>query len=315
MRTRAREEDGFLMIELVAASLVMTVALLALIGAYSMGFFAIGSAGTTSSAGLLANNQLELYSTLPYSSIGLDSTSLSSAKSSDATYSTDEAALPLGGATGDVTVSSGCASAQCLAVQTVTGADHKTYKVETFIRLLSTGRGDGSTRPEKIVSVDVRNMSASGNPIAAKMQTAFDAGSPQTSAPAILTCSQIGVKCESELMDPTIVDSNTIEIVYSDDQAPRGGSFIPTAYLNSAQQLGIGISTTSGWPQNYVDTYGGSASTNNQELLTIQLPTGLAPACYTVLVTTSDNDGPDTDQWAWPITVASDGTLTTVAHC
>lgn len=313
MRRRARAEDGFLMIELIAASLVLTVALLALIGAYSMGFFAIGSAGQTSSAGLLANNQLELYSTLPYTSIGLDSTSLSSAKSSDATYSTDEAALP-GGATGDVTLSSGCAAAQCLPVQTLTGADHKTYKVETFIRLLST-RNDPSTRSEKVVSVVVRAMGVSGTPIVVKMQTAFDAGSPSTSAPAILTCSQIGVKCESEIMDPTIVDNNTIEVVYSDDKAPRGGSFIPTAYLNSVQQLGVGLQSTSGWPQNYVDTYGGSASTNAQVLITISLPTGLAPGCYTVLITTSDDDGPDTDQWSWPLTVASDGTLTTVARC
>ena len=64
-----------------------------------------------------------------------------------------------------------------------------------------------------------------------------------------------------------------------------------------------------------IDTYGGSASTNNQELLTIKLPTGLPAGCYTVLVTTSDYDGPDTDQWSWPITVAADGTVATAAHC
>jgi len=29
----------------------------------------------------------------------------------------------------------------------------------------------------------------------------------------------------------------------------------------------------------------------------------------------SDSDGPDTDQWAWPVTVAADGTVATAAHC
>jgi len=313
MRTRAHNENGFLMIELIVAQFILTIALLALIGAYSLGYFAIGSAGQTSSAGLLANNQLELYSALPYSSIGLDATTLTSVKASDATYSTDESALP-SGATGDVTISSCGASAQCLPVQTVTGADHKTYKLETFIRLLANP--SIPARGEKVVTVVVRNVTVSGTTKVLTMQTAFDTGSPGSSPPSIANCAQIGVKCESELIDPTVVDNNTLEIVYTDDGTPKlGGAYSPSAFLNSVQQLGVAMSATSGWPQNYVDNYGGSASNKYQELLTITLPTGLPAGCYTVLVTTSDYDGPDTDQWPWPINVASDGTLTTVANC
>lgn len=311
MRTRAHAEDGFLLIELIVAMAVLSTALLALIGAYSLGYFAIGSAGQTSAAGLLANNQLELYSELPYASIGLDATTLTSVQANDATYSTDEAALPGSGT--DVTIS-GCGSAaQCQPVQTLTGADHKSYKLETFIRLLPNPQI--TSRSEKIVTVVVRNASATGTPIVLKMQTAFDQGSPNQSPPAIKNCSQIGVKCESELVDPTVVNNSTLEIVYTDDGQMRLGQYAPTAYLNSVQQLGLGISATSGWPQNYVTTYGGSASTNSQYLLTISLPFGLAQGCYTVLVTTSDYDGPDTDQWAWPINVAADGTVTTVSGC
>jgi type II secretory pathway pseudopilin PulG len=175
VRKRAHSEEGFFLVELVASMLVITVALLALIGAYSMGYFAIGSSAKTSAAGLLANNQLELYESLPYASIGLDATTLTSVKSSDATYSTDEAALP-SGVTGDVTISSCGSSAQCLPVQTLTGPDNKSYKVETFIRLLST-RTDGASRSEKVVSVVVRNASVSGMPVVLKMQTAFDSSS------------------------------------------------------------------------------------------------------------------------------------------
>jgi len=173
MRNRAHNENGFLMIELIAAMLILTVALLALIGAYSLGYFAIGSAGQTSSAGLLANNQLELYGSLPYSSIGLDATTLTSVKSSDATYSTDESSLPGSGT--DVTISGCGASAQCSPVQTLTGADSKTYKVETFVRLLANP--NASSRSEKVVTVVVRNASVSGSPKVLTMQSAFDLGS------------------------------------------------------------------------------------------------------------------------------------------
>jgi len=173
MRTRAQSEDGFLLVELIAAMLVLTIALLALIGAYSLGYLAIGKAAQTSSAGLIASNQLELYSSLPYSSVGLDASTLTTVKSSDANYSTDESALPGSGT--DVTISGCGSSAQCLPVQTVTGADHKTYKVETFIRLVST-RSDGVTRSEKIVTEIVRNMSVSGSPQVVVMQSGFDLG-------------------------------------------------------------------------------------------------------------------------------------------
>ena len=175
MRSRAHSEDGFLMVELVAAVVIITVALLALIGAYSLGYFAINSSGQTTQAGLLANNQLELYAAIPYASIGLDATTLASVKSSDTYYSTDETALP--GSGSDVTISSCGASAQCLPVQTITGGDHRTYKLETFIRMIANPSVSGSSRTEKIITVLVRNMSAGGAKVVT-MQTGFDSGSP-----------------------------------------------------------------------------------------------------------------------------------------
>lgn len=175
MRRYALKDDGFLLVELIAAMLMLTVALLALVGAYSLGFFAIGSSAKTSAAGLLANNQLELYTSLPYNSIGLDAATLTSVKSTDATYSTDESALPVSGT--DVTISGCGSSAQCLPVQTLTGPDNKSYKLETFIRLSSaTARSDSVSRSEKIVTVVVRAASVSGTPVVATFQTAFDPG-------------------------------------------------------------------------------------------------------------------------------------------
>ncbi len=181
MPARARSESGFLMIELLIATVVLTVAVLALLAAYTQGFFSLRSSARTSSAGLLAQNQLELYDSLSYSSIGFTSATLSSMKSTDPNYSSDEAALP--GSGSDVTIATCAASPQCSPVQTpLVGGDHRSYKLETFIRLLSNP--SATSRYEKVVTVVVRNVSSSACqssdqtrcPIVLKMQTGFDAG-------------------------------------------------------------------------------------------------------------------------------------------
>lgn len=161
-------------IELMVSIVLITVALLAMMAAYMGAFASLHSSGQTSSAGLLAENQLELYASMPYSSVGLDSTTLTTVKSSDANYSTDEATLPCSGATcTDVTISGCGTSAQCSPVQTLTGADHHTYKLETFIRAITP---TGSTWPERVITVFVRDKTRSGMPIVFKEQTAFDHG-------------------------------------------------------------------------------------------------------------------------------------------
>ena len=311
MRSRAHNDDGFLLVELIASMLVITIALLALIGAYSLGYFAIASSAKTSAAGLLANNQIELYSSLPYTSVGLDATALASAKSADANYSADETALP-GGVSGDVTISSCGAAANCLPVQTLTGADHKSYKVETFIRDLANNPSM-TVRPERIVTVIVRNMSVSGSPKVLTMQTAFDYGNPSAAPPAIPDCHAAGSNCESMMTNPRVVSNSTLTIVAMDDQAIQtSGTYAPTAFLNSIQQLPLATSSTSGWSQVYVTNFGGSAKNTFQTMFTISLPAGLATGSYTVLITCRDADGNplDTDQWAFPINVAADGTVT-----
>jgi len=172
MHERARGEGGFLTIELMVAIVLVSVALLALMAAYDGAFTSLHSSGQTSSAGLLAENQLELYASLPYASVELDSATLTSVKSTDANYSTDEASLP--GSGSDVSTT-GCGStAQCSPVQTKTGSDHHSYKVETFIRLLANPTA--TSRTEKVVTVVVRDESRAGAPKVVTLQTAFDAG-------------------------------------------------------------------------------------------------------------------------------------------
>lgn len=172
MRHRARSEGGFLTIELIVAVFVITIALLALMASYDDAFLSLHSSAKTTSSGLLAENQLELYASLPYASIGLDSSTLTSVKAHDTYYSTDEAALPGSGT--DATITSCGSTAQCSPVQTLTGSDGNSYKLETFIRSLTNP--STTSWKEKVVTVVVRDLSSSGDPKVLTTQTAFDPG-------------------------------------------------------------------------------------------------------------------------------------------
>ena len=171
MPVRVRDEEGFGIVELLMAIVVVSVALLALMGSYDAIFASLHSSARTSTASVLANRQLELYGTLSYSKIGLDATTLQATKTSDTVYAADEAALA--GATGtDVTITGCGSSAQCLPVQTITGNDHHVYRLETFIRDIPSFTG----RTERTVTVIVRDESSAGGPQIVTVTTAFDRG-------------------------------------------------------------------------------------------------------------------------------------------
>jgi len=170
MSVRARDEDGFGLVELLMAMVIVSVALLALMAAYDQAFFSLHSSAKTSSAALLANNQLELYGSLPYASIGLDASTLASVKASDTVYTADESSLS-GTAGTDVTISGCGASPQCLPVQTLTGSDGKSYRLETFVRDVTV-----SSVTERVVTVIARAASVAGSPQIVTLSTAFDQG-------------------------------------------------------------------------------------------------------------------------------------------
>lgn len=176
MRTRLRNSDGFMLVELLVASVVLSLALLALMAVYDSSFISLHKAAQKTAAATLAQNQLELYSALSYTDVGLDATSLGTAKS-DATYAADESSLtPSGGA--DVSLASACSETQCLPIQTLTGNDRRSYTVETFIRDVNDLGYSG--RPERVVSVIVRDPGSTGTPIVAQQSSAYDQGPATT---------------------------------------------------------------------------------------------------------------------------------------
>jgi type II secretory pathway pseudopilin PulG len=190
MVERLRQERGMGIVELVAAMVVITIALLALMASYDQAFFSLHAAARKTAAASLAETQLELYSSLyqpsapsTFSLVGLSSSLVTTAKASDAFYSTDEAALTPSGTTEVTSASCTTTVAQCKPVQTsVLGADGKHYRVETFIRDISqslTCQGQttscGSAN-ERDVTVIVRDPNVSGTPRVYEVTAAFDAG-------------------------------------------------------------------------------------------------------------------------------------------
>ena len=121
-------------------------------------------------------------------------------------------------------------------------------------------------------------------------------------------------KCESIIADPSpaqgaqVTPGQTMQLVYMDDSPIADGTngyCAPTVSLNG-QLIPLTVTPTSGYPQNYVDSYGGSTSTKYQSLLTFQVPSGLADGQYTFIVTVCDGDG-DGDQWTWNIGIGQPG--------
>jgi Tfp pilus assembly protein PilE len=205
MLTRLRDERGMGLIELIAAMMVITIALLALMASYDQAFFSLHAAARKTAAASLAETQLELYSAIyvpqktatsttltsttvtttqasTFPSIGLSSSLVTAAKASDAFYSTDEASLAPAGTTEVTNASCTTTVAQCEPVQTsVAGSDGKSYRVETFIRDVDqTFTCQGQTTPctaqERNVTVIVRDPNVSGTPVVYQVTAAFDIG-------------------------------------------------------------------------------------------------------------------------------------------
>ena len=180
--TKPGNEAGFGLIELLIAMVVLQVALLAIIGAFGAGAAALGRAGKTGTAAALADGQMELYRSMPYDPIGLDT----AGAPTTGMYVSDTGACPAGqtpvcsntGASGGTSVStyfSANGANPCLAHRTVSGAsspDSKTYYVDTYI----TWAAAAGQRGSKQVTVIVRD---AGGLTFAKVVSSFDCATGQ----------------------------------------------------------------------------------------------------------------------------------------
>ena len=195
-----RGEEGFGLIELLISMVVLQIALLAIVGAFGAGAVAIGRAGKVNTAAVLADQQMELYRTMPYDAIGLDT----AGAPTSGIYTSDTTVCPASQtpvcantgprnnantATWSCTVNTSPTGVSyfysangvnpCTAHRSVTGTsapDGRSYWVDTYIQW-TTQTGGASQRPVKVVSVVVRDQNT--NQTLAKEVSTFDCSTGQ----------------------------------------------------------------------------------------------------------------------------------------
>jgi prepilin-type N-terminal cleavage/methylation domain-containing protein len=125
MTSRLRGQQGFALIEMLVAIVVINVGLLAILLALNSGMITLRRSAESSTASAVADQQIERFRALAFAAIYLDTTSLAA---TDSTYQTD-------GAYSATQVSQTCSPlvAACTPSQTVTGPDSRSYRVDTYI--------------------------------------------------------------------------------------------------------------------------------------------------------------------------------------
>jgi len=149
-RARLQEETGFGLIEMLIAMTVLMIGILALFAMFASGIRQITRASTVTTAGAVADREMESFVGMRYDSIGLPESLVTTAA---APYSSDSAYQPSPSNRVDLAI---CGTAPCttkVPVQTLTGADGKSYRVDTFVTWTSVAGG----RSVKRVTIVVRD--------------------------------------------------------------------------------------------------------------------------------------------------------------
>jgi Tfp pilus assembly protein PilE len=159
-----RGEGGFGLVELLVAIIILNIGLLALLAAMASGTTAVRRASRLATASTLADKQMELYRALTYSAIALDSTTLPATApyTTDSAYSASQVTATCSG-----TVAT---NPQCNASQSVTGPDHGTYRIDTYIVYYTPTSG----RAVKRVTIVVRDATHLSGIVLARAASSFD---------------------------------------------------------------------------------------------------------------------------------------------
>lgn len=148
------------MIELLMAIVMLNVGILAIVAAFSSGNAALARASRISTAGALANKQMEAYRGLKYDNIVFLTSEWNSAIA-DATYTADTVYIqnmqspvaPKALVPSVSTCPANVPATACDASYTTTGADRRSYRVDTY--LYFDAPNDGNQL--KTVTVVIRN--------------------------------------------------------------------------------------------------------------------------------------------------------------
>lgn len=159
-----RRCDGFGLVELLVAMLILNIGLLALLGAFVSGTTAVRRASRIATATTLADTQMELYRALTYGAIALDPASVpvSAPYTTDTAYSTSQVTATCSGAV--------ATNNQCNASRTVAGPDHGSYRIDTYIVYSTPPSG----RQVKLVTIAVRDTTNLTGRALARETSSFD---------------------------------------------------------------------------------------------------------------------------------------------
>ena len=182
VHTRARDESGFGLLELLMAMVMLNIGILAIVAAFSSGNAALARANRVSTASALADKQLESYRGLIYDNI-VFTTSEWNAAIADSTYTGDtayttnmQAPVAPKALVGTLTnCPTNVPTTSCDPSYTVTGPDHRAYRVDTYLYYDAPG---GSAQL-KTVTVVVRPTSGTTRPWA-RVTSTFDSSTNPT---------------------------------------------------------------------------------------------------------------------------------------
>ncbi len=161
---------------------MLNVGILALVAAFTSGTAALGRASTVANAATLAETQMELFRGLKYTNILQDTTEWNSAVA-DATWTADSVyqsnmKAPITAPKALVpTITGGvCAGVPnaCDPSRTMTGADNKQYRVDTYLYYDTPSGG----QQLKVITVVVRDLAQTGRSIA-RISSTFDTSTGQ----------------------------------------------------------------------------------------------------------------------------------------
>jgi type II secretory pathway pseudopilin PulG len=182
VHTRARDESGFGLLELLMAMVMLNIGILAIVAAFSSGNAALARANRVSTASALADKQLESYRGLIYDNI-VFTTSDWNAAIADSTYTGDtayttnmQAPVAPKALVGTLTnCPTNVPTTSCDPSYTVTGPDHRAYRVDTYLYYDAPG---GSAQL-KTVTVVVRPTSGTTSAWA-RVTSTFDSSTNPT---------------------------------------------------------------------------------------------------------------------------------------
>lgn len=146
IRTKAHRQEGFGLIELLASMVVLSIAVAALLTAFTSSTRSLGRAGERGTATTLVESQLELYRKLAWDEICIDASQLSVAPASYLTPNPSDSWFPT-----SPSPQVECATGGTLPVQgKVTGADNHSYRIDTYIKYEESADGTPITTLKRV---------------------------------------------------------------------------------------------------------------------------------------------------------------------